>query len=94
MHGGCNKETYSKLGKKGLWSIKTRMNVGLKVGCYKTADSSNPRYTRDKYHCQCAHGTKSPAGNSRKSAIAHAKRSDKWCSRCEARKAEMLEDSN
>lgn len=101
-HGGQHEKTFEKtaehctgrLDDKGCWSVKTRRNVGVKVGCYLTAQMSNPNYCRDKHTVMCAHGTKRPAGNSRAKALKLAKKSHEWCRSCAKAHKALTETEN
>jgi hypothetical protein len=101
-HGGQHENTFEKtaehctgrLETQGCWSVKMRRKVGVKVACYLTSASKNPSYTRDKHFVMCAHGRKTPAGNSRKSALNLAKKSHEWCNQCEKAHKALTETEN
>ena len=102
-HGGQHEKTFEKtakivaekMGKLGCWSVKTRRNVGVKVGCYLTAESEDPTFggaSRPTHYVQCEHGKKKVAGSSRKKALKLAKVSQTWCSKCGKAHAKLLEE--
>lgn len=91
IHGGQHEKTFDKLAEavsgrmstKGCWSVKTRRNVGVKVGCYLTEASDWERAPAStKHHVMCQHGTRKAAGSSRKKALVLARTSQDWCGHC------------
>jgi len=80
--GAATSATAEKIGKDGAWTLKSRGQAKILVGCVVKAESEFAgRRVRGMHLAVCEHG-RIKASPSRRGAIIEAKRSPDWCAKC------------